>query len=46
VGGHSAALWEDAGASAPGAFDDAEDFARNDVFAAARAGAYDHVWRC
>jgi predicted esterase len=32
VGGHSAALWESGGASAPGAFDDASDFARNDVF--------------
>jgi S-formylglutathione hydrolase FrmB len=46
VGGHSAALWESAGASAPGAFDDASDFARNDVFAPARTGAYDGlpVW--
>jgi S-formylglutathione hydrolase FrmB len=46
VGGHSAAIWEQAGESAPGAFDDAEDFARNDVFAAARAGRFDHlrVW--
>lgn len=35
VGGHSAALWESGGASAPGAFDDAEDFARNDVLATA-----------
>lgn len=40
VGGHSAALWESSGASAPGAFDDAADFARNDVFAAARKGAF------
>jgi S-formylglutathione hydrolase FrmB len=31
VGGHSAANWLEAGASAPGAFDDAEDFARHDV---------------
>jgi hypothetical protein len=46
VGGHSAALWQEAGASAPGAFDDATDFARNDVFAAAREGRFDHlpVW--
>jgi len=46
VGGHSAALWESGGASAPGAFDDAADFARNDVFAAARKGAFDRlpVW--
>jgi S-formylglutathione hydrolase FrmB len=35
VGGHSAAVWTSAGSSAPGAFDDAEDYARNDVFAAA-----------
>jgi S-formylglutathione hydrolase FrmB len=37
VGGHSAATWLQAGASAPGAFDDAQDFARHDVIAAARA---------
>jgi poly(3-hydroxybutyrate) depolymerase len=35
VGGHSAALWENGGATAPGAFDDADDFARHDVIAAA-----------
>ena len=35
VGGHSAALWTSAGATAPGAFDDAADYGRNDVFAAA-----------
>jgi S-formylglutathione hydrolase FrmB len=35
VGGHSAAVWTSGGASAAGAFDDAEDYARNDVFAAA-----------
>ena len=40
LGGDSAALWTSGGASAPGAFDDAEDYARNDVFAAARRGAY------
>jgi hypothetical protein len=28
----SPALWTNAGATAPGAFDDAEDYARNDVF--------------
>jgi pimeloyl-ACP methyl ester carboxylesterase len=28
----SAALWTDAGLSAPGAFDDREDFVRHDVF--------------
>ena len=36
VGGHSAALWESGRETAPGAFDDAEDFARHDVIAAAR----------
>ena len=39
VGGHSAALWDSAGETPPGAFDDAADFARNDVIAAARGGA-------
>jgi len=37
VGGHSAALWRSGGETAPGAFDDAEDFARNDLIAIARA---------
>ncbi|MEA2390649.1 MAG: hypothetical protein QOK31_758 [Solirubrobacteraceae bacterium] len=37
VGGHSAAVWQAAGETAPGAFDDARDFARHDVVAAARA---------
>lgn len=36
VGGHSAALWLHGGESAAGAFDDAEDFARNDVIATIR----------
>jgi enterochelin esterase-like enzyme len=40
VGGHSAALWDTAGETPPGAFDDAADFARHDVLAAARAGAH------
>lgn len=31
VGGHSPALWLEGGDSAPGAFDDAEDFERHDV---------------
>lgn len=31
VGGHSPAVWLEAGDTAPGAFDDAEDFERNDV---------------
>ena len=43
VGGHSAALWLSAGQTAPGAFDDAADYNRNDVFSAARRGAFDHV---
>jgi S-formylglutathione hydrolase FrmB len=38
VGGHSPALWLTAGETAPGAFDDAEDFARHDLVAAARKG--------
>jgi S-formylglutathione hydrolase FrmB len=37
VGGHSPALWESAGQTAGGAFDDAADFARHDVLAAARS---------
>ncbi|MFL5952616.1 MAG: alpha/beta hydrolase [Gaiellaceae bacterium] len=32
VGGHSAAVWTSGGSSAPGAFDDAGDYARNDIF--------------
>lgn len=44
VGGHSAAVWLTGGESAPGAFDDATDFARNDVAAAARAHGR-HAWR-
>ena len=36
VGGHSAAIFTAAGLTAPGAFDDAADFARHDVLAAAR----------
>ena len=37
VGGHSAALWRSGAETAPGAFDDAEDFARNDLIAIAGA---------
>jgi S-formylglutathione hydrolase FrmB len=37
VAGHSPAIWRSAGETAPGAFDDAEDFARHDVIAAARS---------
>ena len=35
VGGHSAALWAQAGDTAPGAFDSAADFAHHDVIRAA-----------
>jgi S-formylglutathione hydrolase FrmB len=34
VGGHAPAIWRTAGETAPGAFDDAEDFAAHDVIAA------------
>ena len=37
VGAHSAALWRTGGETPAGAFDNAEDFARNDVLGAARA---------
>jgi S-formylglutathione hydrolase FrmB len=36
VGGHSSALWRTGGETAPGAFDDGEDFARHDVIGVAR----------
>lgn len=36
VGGHSAAIWTTAGESAPGAFDDGQNFAAHDVVALAR----------
>jgi S-formylglutathione hydrolase FrmB len=36
VGAHSPALWQTGGETAPGAFDDAQDFARHDVIGAAR----------
>jgi len=48
AGGHSPALWFEAGETAPGAFDSAADFARNDVVGMARGnpGAFDgmRVW--
>ena len=47
VGGHSAALWAQGADSAPGAFDNAADFAAHDVIGAARRGdPYPHeaVW--
>jgi enterochelin esterase-like enzyme len=37
VGGHSAAMWRFGGETPAGAFDDADDFARHDLIAAARA---------
>ena len=37
VGGHSPAVWRSGGETAPGAFDDAADFARHDVIAGAGA---------
>jgi S-formylglutathione hydrolase FrmB len=36
VGGHSPAIWTRAGQTAPGAFDNAADFARNDIVRVAR----------
>jgi S-formylglutathione hydrolase FrmB len=36
VGGHSPAIWRTSGETAPGAFDDAGDFARNDLVGTAR----------
>jgi S-formylglutathione hydrolase FrmB len=45
VGGHSPAIWATAGETAPGAFDDATDFARNDVVAMAGARRpARHMW--
>jgi S-formylglutathione hydrolase FrmB len=38
VGGHSAALWRDGGQTPAGAFDDAEDFERHDIFQAVDEG--------
>lgn len=39
VAGHSPAVWERAGDTAPGAFDDEADFAANDVIAAISSGS-------
>lgn len=47
VGGHEPAIWRSGGESAPGAFDDASDFERHDVIAAAskeRAFGATKVW--
>ncbi|MDO8209460.1 alpha/beta hydrolase family protein [Conexibacter sp. CPCC 206217] len=43
VGGHSAALWQSAGDTAAGAFDDAADFEQHDLIAAASEDA--SPWR-
>jgi S-formylglutathione hydrolase FrmB len=45
VGGHPAALWFEGGETAPGAFEDAADFERNDVVAHVRAdpGAFGEI---
>jgi enterochelin esterase-like enzyme len=40
VGGHSPAVWLHSGETAPGAFDDAADFARHDLYAYARGNAH------
>jgi S-formylglutathione hydrolase FrmB len=40
AGGHSAAIWQTAGETAAGAFDDAADFGRHDLIAAAQAGEF------
>jgi len=37
AGGHSAAMWRTGGETPEGAFDDAEDFARNDILGAVEA---------
>jgi S-formylglutathione hydrolase FrmB len=44
VGGHSPALWTEAGQSAPGAFDDAADFARHDVIPRAARFTGLRIW--
>jgi enterochelin esterase-like enzyme len=44
VGGHSAALWRRAGAAAPGAFDNADDYRRNNVFRAVSKLKKTTVW--
>jgi S-formylglutathione hydrolase FrmB len=40
AGGHSPAVWQSGGETAPGAFDDADDFARHDLIAAARSDEF------
>jgi enterochelin esterase-like enzyme len=43
VGAHSAALWFHGGDTAPGAFDDAADFARHDLISLARRRRLYHI---
>lgn len=43
VGAHSPEVWASFGLARPGAFDDAEDFARHDLLGSARAGTYPAV---
>ena len=43
VGGHSAAMWRTGGETPAGAFDDAEDFERNDIIGAVRSNP--HLYR-
>jgi S-formylglutathione hydrolase FrmB len=45
VGADSAALWREGGETAPGAFDDGEDFARHDEIGAARSGTWNGASR-
>jgi len=44
IGAHSPALWASEGETAPGAFDDPDDFARNDVVNDPDAYADQHLW--
>ncbi len=44
VGGHSPAIWRTAGETAPGAFDDASDFARHDVIRRAKRLDGTRLW--
>jgi enterochelin esterase-like enzyme len=44
VGGHSAAIWQRAGAAAPGAFDNGNDFERNNILLAAHKLKALPVW--
>jgi pimeloyl-ACP methyl ester carboxylesterase len=44
VGAHSPAIWQRAADTAPGAFDDAADFARNDIFDHPPSYGHTPVW--